>query len=69
MSTPAIGALIGLGLAAIWALAGGWWVLLALVLAALGFTIGLVVDGRLDLTRFLGHDEHGPQTINSTKEK
>lgn len=69
MSTPALGAIIGLALAAIWAIAGLWWVLLAVVLAGIGFIIGLVADGRLDLTRFLGHQPDGPQTVTKNKEK
>lgn len=56
MSTSQIGAVIGIVLAVVWALTGFWWVLLAIVLAAIGWMAGSVVDGRVDLARFLGHD-------------
>jgi uncharacterized membrane protein len=69
MSAPAIGAIIGLVLAAIWAIAGFWWVLLASVLAGVGALVGMVVSGDVDLTQFLGHQHGGPETVRKSKEK
>ena len=68
MSTPALGVLVGLAVTAIWAFAGFGWVLLAAVLSGLGWTVGMVAEGRLDLTRFLGHRTDGPESVHATKE-
>lgn len=68
MTPPRLGALIGLVLGLVWAVAGIGWVLVAAALAAAGWVIGLVLEGSIDLTRFLGHDHAGPETVRRTKE-
>lgn len=53
MSLPILGLFAGL-LLAIAAATGGWeYFLLAIVLAAIGFVAGKVLDGELDLTPYL----------------
>jgi uncharacterized membrane protein len=53
MSLSTLGIFAGL-LLAIAAAAGGWeYFLLAIVLAAIGFAIGKVLDGELDLSPYL----------------
>jgi uncharacterized membrane protein len=55
MSLSTLGVFAGL-LLAIAAAAGGWgYFLLALVLAAVGFIIGKVLDGELDLSPYLSN--------------
>ena len=55
MSLSTLGLFAGL-LLAIAAAAGGWWFfLLAVVLAVLGFVIGKVLDGELDLSPYLSN--------------
>jgi hypothetical protein len=73
LSTPRFGALVGLALGAIWAVAGFDRAALAGLLSAVGYVIVLVLQHRVDLTRFLGHDHDGqaatsgPATIQSTQ--
>jgi uncharacterized membrane protein len=50
MSSVAIGLFAGLLLALVAAVGGFSFFVLALVLAAVGVLVGLVVDGRLDLS-------------------
>lgn len=53
MSLSILGLFAGL-LLAIAIAAGGWWYfLLGIVLAALGFVVGKVLDGELDLSPYL----------------
>ena len=53
MSLSTLGVFAGL-LIAIAVAAGGWWYfLLAIVFAVLGFVIGKVLDGELDLSPYL----------------
>lgn len=55
MRTPSVTALIGGLLGLVWALGGLDAVLLVVVLAAVGWVVGAVMDDRIDLTRYLGH--------------
>lgn len=55
MSSTKYGGLIGILIVVVWAIDGVWWALLALVLGVVGAAIGAVVDGRIDMVRFLGH--------------
>lgn len=59
MSASHIGAVVGLALGAIWALAGFTGALIAGVLALVGYFAGRVVTGQLDLTDYLGHRRDG----------
>jgi len=55
MSLSALGVFAGL-LLAIAAAAGGWeYFLLAIVLGAVGFVVGKVLDGELDLSPYLSN--------------
>ncbi|MGH8910116.1 MAG: DUF2273 domain-containing protein [Egibacteraceae bacterium] len=53
MTRPMRGALIGLALGAIWALAGFGYALLAGLLAGVGYLVGLVLQGDIDLADYL----------------
>lgn len=55
MSTSQLGAVVGLVLGAVWAFAGFWGAVLTGVLAAVGYVVGLVVTGQVDLAEYLGH--------------
>lgn len=59
MSAAVVGLFTGLLLALIAAVGGGGAFLLALVLGAVGLTIGLVVDGRIDLGSLLSGFRRG----------
>ena len=59
MSASHIGAVVGLTLGAIWALAGFTGALIAGALAIVGYLAGRVVTGQLDLTDYLGHRRDG----------
>jgi hypothetical protein len=48
-----LGALIGLALGAIWALAGFGYMLLAGLLAAAGYVVGLILRGDVDLNEWI----------------
>lgn len=52
MKTPVFGAWIGLALGAIWALEGFGDAVLAGVITAIGYFIGLVLRGDIDLSQF-----------------
>lgn len=54
LTTPMLGALIGLALGAIWAFAGFGYMVLAGLLAAAGYLVGLVVRGDVDLNDWIG---------------
>lgn len=55
MTTTRFGALVGLALGAIWVFAGFGAAMLAAGLTAIGFLVGLVLEGRIDLAEYLGH--------------
>jgi hypothetical protein len=65
LSTPRFGALLGLALGAIWAVAGFGGAALAGLLTAVGYLAALVQQGRLDLTRLadlVDHERAAPAT-------
>ena len=55
MTNARFGTIVGLALGAIWVFGGFSGAVLAGVLAAVGFVIGLLVEGRVDVTEYLGH--------------
>lgn len=55
MTIARFGTLVGLAIGAIWVFGGFTGALLAGALAAVGFLIGLMVEGRVDVTEYLGH--------------
>lgn len=59
MTKTRFGALLGLALGAVWAFAGFDAAVLAGVLCALGALIGMVLEGRIDLAEYLGHQHEG----------
>jgi len=59
MSASHIGAIVGLTLGAIWALDEFTGALIAAALALVGYVVGRVVTGELDLTDYLGHRRDG----------
>lgn len=58
MNISRFGTLIGLAIGVVWVFGGFTSALLAGALAAVGFFIGLLVEGRVDVTEYLGH-RHG----------
>ncbi|MGH8930282.1 MAG: hypothetical protein ACRDZO_06520 [Egibacteraceae bacterium] len=66
MSTPRFGALIGLALGAIWAVAGLDGAALAGFLSLVGYVIVLIREGRVDLTRFHKADPDGTSPSQPT---
>jgi uncharacterized membrane protein len=59
MSSVAVGLFAGLLLALVAAVGGFSMFVLALVLAAVGVLVGLVVEGRLDLSSVVGGRRRG----------
>ncbi|MGH8908512.1 MAG: hypothetical protein ACRD0K_18935 [Egibacteraceae bacterium] len=59
MSTPRFGALVGLALGAIWALAGFGDAVIAGLLSAVGYTIAFALQHRAYLVRILGQVRAG----------
>lgn len=55
MTTTRFATLVGLFLGAIWVFAGFWEAVLVAVIAGLAFLIALIVEGRIDVTDYLGH--------------
>lgn len=53
MTRPVLGALIGLVLGAIWALAGFGYALLAGLLTGVGYLVGLVFQSDVDVVDYL----------------
>lgn len=54
MSTSRFATVLGLALGAVWALAGFSGAFLAGFLALVGFLVAQVLDGRIDLSDYLG---------------
>jgi hypothetical protein len=59
MTITRFGTIVGLVVGAVWAVAGFTGALLTAGLGAVGFVLALVVEGRVDITEYLGH-RHGP---------
>lgn len=55
MSSTKFGAFIMVLITLVWAIGGFWWALLAAVLGAVGAGVGFVIEGRIDIVRYLGH--------------
>jgi hypothetical protein len=55
MTASRFGALLGLAFGAIWVFLGFPAAVLVAVTTALGTVVALVLDGRVDLTDYLGH--------------
>ncbi len=59
VTTSRFGTLLGLAIGTVWVFAGFAGAALTAVLAAVGFLVALMVEGRVDVTEYLGrrHDE------------
>jgi uncharacterized membrane protein len=55
MTTTRFGTLVGLVIGAVWTFAGLTGALLTAALGAIGLLVGLMVEGRVDVTEYLGH--------------
>ena len=55
MTIARFGTFVGLAIGAIWVFGGFTGALLTVALAAVGFFIGLLAEGRVDVTEYLGH--------------
>jgi hypothetical protein len=55
VSTSRFGILLGLVIGGVWAFTGFGGALLTAALATVGFLVALVVEGRVDVTDYLGH--------------
>ncbi|MGH9183531.1 MAG: DUF2273 domain-containing protein [Acidimicrobiales bacterium] len=53
MGTTRMGTIIGLTLGAVWAIAGFAGAALAAALAGLGYLVGAVIEGRIDVIDYL----------------
>lgn len=69
MSSTKFGALIMVLIVAVWAIGGVWWALLAAALAAVGAAVGAVLDGRIDIVRYLGHRHERAEDDRATYER
>lgn len=49
------GTAVGLVIGAVWALAGFTGAVLTAVLGAVGYVVALMLQGRVDVTEYLGH--------------
>ncbi len=55
MSSTRFGTVIGLVIGAVWALTGFTGAVLTAVLGAVGYVVALMLQGRVDVTEYLGH--------------
>lgn len=55
MSMTRFGILVGLGIGAVWTFGGFTGAVLTAALGAVGFLVALIVEGRMDVTEYLGH--------------
>lgn len=55
VTTLRFGMIVGLVIGAIWALTGWSGALLTAALAAVGGLVAMVMEGRVDVTEYLGH--------------
>lgn len=55
MTITRFATLVGLAIGIVWVFAGFTGALLTAALAAVGFFVGLLVEGRIDVTEYLGH--------------
>lgn len=55
MTTTRFGTLVGLAIGAVWAFAGFTGALLTGAAGTVGFLVALMVEGRVDVTEYLGH--------------
>lgn len=55
MTITRFGTLVGLAIGAVWVFAGFTGALLTAALGLLGFLVALMVEGRVDVTEYLGH--------------
>jgi hypothetical protein len=55
MTTTRFATVLGLVIGAIWALTGFPGALLTAALAGVGYLVALVLEGRIDVTDYLGH--------------
>ncbi len=55
MSTTRFGIVLGLVIGGVWAFTGFGGALLTAALGAVGFLVALVIEGRVDVTDYLGH--------------
>ena len=55
MSMTRFGILVGLGIGAVWTFGGFSGALLTAASGAVGFLVALIVEGRMDVTEYLGH--------------
>lgn len=55
MHATRFGTLVGLAIGAIWVFGGFAGAMLTAALAAIGFLVALMVEGRVDVTQYLGH--------------
>lgn len=55
MTATRFGTLVGLAIGAVWAFAGFTGALITAVAAGLGYLVALLVEGRIDVTDYLGH--------------
>lgn len=55
MTITRFGTLLGLAIGVVWVFAGFTGALLAGVAAGVGFVVALMVEGRVDVTEYLGH--------------
>lgn len=69
MSSTKFGALIMVLIVAVWAIDGIWWALLAAALGVVGAAVGAVIDGRIDVVRYLGHRHEEAEGDRATYER